>query len=170
MQTLYELDFRIEVGEENLDFDQVIQRNIDRYSEVVEDKKFIEDLISGINNNIVDLDAIIQPIAPDWPLSQIARIDKIILRIGTYELHHSSNVPPKVAINESVELAKAFGADNSSKFVNGVLGTVLKKIEAAVATITVEAETKVEVGESDQPVKKAAKKIVKKTVNKGAKA
>lgn len=131
LQTLYELDFRVEVGEKNLDFDQVIQRNIDRYSEVVEDKEFIESLIKGVNDTVVELDAIIQPIAPDWPLSQIARIDRTILRMGTYELHYSEKVPPKVAINESVELAKAFGADNSSKFINGVLGTVLKKIEAA---------------------------------------
>jgi N utilization substance protein B len=131
LQTLYELDFRVEVGEKNLDFYQVIQRNIDRYSEVVEDKEFIESLIKGVNDTVVELDAIIQPIAPDWPLSQIARIDRTILRMGTYELYYNEKVPPKVAINESVELAKAFGADNSSKFINGVLGTVFKKIEAA---------------------------------------
>jgi len=138
LQTLYELDFRVEVGEKNLDFDQVIQRNIDRYSEVVEDKEFISDLIKGVNEKVAELDAILQPIAPDWPLSQIARIDRTILRIGTYELHYNTKVPPKVAINESVELAKAFGADNSSKFINGVLGTVLKKIEAASGVIEVE--------------------------------
>jgi len=163
LQTLYELDFRVEVGEKNLDFDQVIQRNIDRYSEVVEDKKFIESLIGGVNDKLVELDAIIQPIAPDWPLSQIARIDKIILRIGTYELHHSKTIPPKVAINESVELAKAFGADNSSKFINGVLGTVFKKIEAA------ELESWVEVVKSDKSTKKAAKKTVKKVAKKASK-
>jgi N utilization substance protein B len=131
MQTLYELDFRVEVGEKELDFDEVIQRNINRYSEVVEDKEFISSLIRGVRDMADSLDDIIQPIAPDWPLSQIARIDRTILRIGTYELHHNPKVPSRVVINEAVELAKAFGADNSSKFINGVLGTVLKKIEAA---------------------------------------
>jgi N utilization substance protein B len=161
LQTLYELDFRVEVGEKDLDFDQVIQRNIDRYSEVVEDKKFIEELIRGVNEKAVELDEILQPIAPEWPLSQIARVDRAILRIGTYELYHSSKVPPKVAINESVELAKAFGADNSSKFINGVLGTVLKKIEASVLAAE----------EDKDPEKKLVKKSVKKptTVKKGKK-
>ena len=76
-----------------------------------------------------DLDAKIQPIAPDWPIDQIARIDRSILRIGLYELlNESVIVPPKVAINEAVELAKAFGSDNSSKFVNGVLGTAYRTL------------------------------------------
>ena len=131
MQTLYELDFRVEVGEKDLDVDQVIGRNIDRYSEVVEDKDFISSLIHGVRELSAKLDEILQPIAPEWPLSQIARIDRTILRMGTYELHHNQKVPAKVAINEAVELAKAFGSDNSSKFVNGVLGTVLKKAEEA---------------------------------------
>ncbi len=65
--------------------------------------------------------------APEWPISQISRIDRNVLRIGLYELLYSQKtVPPKVAINESVELAKSFGSDNSSKFINGVLGTAYK--------------------------------------------
>ena len=76
-----------------------------------------------------DIDAKIQPIAPDWPIDQIARIDRNILRIGMYELLYQADVvPPKVAINEAVELAKAFGSDNSSKFVNGVLGTAYRTL------------------------------------------
>ncbi len=131
LQTLYELDFRVEVQDKNLDLNEVLQRNIDRYSEVVDDKEFISEIVNGVYGKEEELDSIIQPVAPDWPLSQIARIDRTILRIGVYELYFNPKVPKKVVINEAVELAKSFGADNSSKFINGVLGTVLKNIEEA---------------------------------------
>jgi N utilization substance protein B len=126
LQTLYELDFRIEVKEKKLDLKAVLQRNIDRYSEVVGDKDFITDVVNGVLKHHDELDAIIQPVAPDWPLDQIARVDRTILRMGVYELNFGKKVPEKVVINEAVELAKSFGSDNSSKFINGVLGTVLK--------------------------------------------
>jgi N utilization substance protein B len=126
LQTLYELDFRVDVAEKNLDKSAILKRNIDRYSEVVEDKDFITELVLGVQKRQAELDKIIQPIAPDWPLDQIARVDRVILHIGVYELLYTKSVPSKVVINEAVELAKAFGADNSSKFINGVLGTVLK--------------------------------------------
>ena len=71
-----------------------------------------------------------RPLAPEWPIEQIARMDRVILRIGVYELLFEEGVPPKVVINEAVELAKAFGGDNSSKFINGVLGTILRNKEA----------------------------------------
>lgn len=129
LQTLYELDFRAEVNDKNLDQDAILQRNIDRYSEVVEDKSFIVKIVEGVMKHQKELDAIIQPIAPEWPLEQIARVDRTILRIGVFELKYDSSVPKKVVINESVELAKSFGAENSSKFINGVLGTVLKNLE-----------------------------------------
>jgi N utilization substance protein B len=129
LQTLYELDFRVEVQEKDLDRDEVLKRNIARYSEVVEDKEFIENIVSGVTEKQEELDAIIQPVAPDWPLSQIARIDRTVLRMGVYELYYNLKVPKKVVINEAVELAKSFGSDNSSKFINGVLGTVLKNLE-----------------------------------------
>jgi N utilization substance protein B len=129
LQTLYELDFRVEVEEVDLDKAAILQRNIDRYKEVVEDKEFISNLVDGVSEKQNELDGIIQPIAPDWPLSQIARIDRNVLRIGVYELYYNDKVPKKVVINEAVELAKSFGSDNSSKFINGVLGTVLKQLE-----------------------------------------
>lgn len=129
LQTLYELDFRIAVAEEDLDIAAVIDRNISRYSEVVEDKEFVEALINGVLETASELDTFLQPLAPDWPLDQIARIDRTILRMSVWEMQHSSDsVPIKVIINEGVELAKSFGADNSSKFVNGVLGTAAKKL------------------------------------------
>lgn len=129
LQTLYELDFRVEVEEKNLDKAAVLQRNIDRYKEVVGDKEFVSTLVEGVLERQEELDSIIQPVAPDWPLNQIARIDKTILRMGVYELMYGKQVPGKVVINEAVELAKSFGADNSSKFINGVLGTIYKKTE-----------------------------------------
>lgn len=127
LQTLYELDFRAESEGDQLDQKAILERNIERYSEVVDDKEFIKDIVEGVRKHQKELDAIIQPVAPDWPLEQIASIDRAVLRIGTYELKYSTKVPQKVVINEAVELAKSFGADNSSKFINGVLGTIVKK-------------------------------------------
>ncbi len=126
LQTLYELDFRVEVMEKNLDKKAVLKRNVDRYSEIVDDKDFITTIVEGVDKYQEELDGIIQPVAPDWPLDQIARVDRIILRIAVYELKRGQDVPVKVVINEAVELAKAFGAEKSSKFVNGVLGTIAK--------------------------------------------
>ena len=89
----------------------------------------MESLVTGVLKEQKAIDEKIQPIAPDWPIEQIARVDRNILRLGMYELLHQSEiVPPKVAINEAVELAKAFGSDNSSKFVNGVLGTAYRTL------------------------------------------
>ena len=129
LQTLYEYEFR--VGSEGADIpvDEILSRNISRYESAIEDKKFVEELVSGVIKEQTDLDAKLQPIAPGWPIEQIARIDRNVLRIGLYELlHRADTVPPKVAINEAVELAKAFGSDNSSKFINGVLGTALRTL------------------------------------------
>lgn len=128
LQTLYELDFRSEISEKDLETDKVLKRNIDRYSEVVDDQEFIKELVNGVLARYEELDSILQPIAPEWPLNQIARIDRTVLRIGLYELLYNKSVPAKVVINEAVELAKGFGADNASKFVNGVLGTAYKQM------------------------------------------
>lgn len=129
LQTLYEQDFRREVSDPGLDLEAVLARNIARYEETIEDKAFIENLVRGVSGKETELDDIIRPVAPEWPVEQIARMDRVILRIGVYELLFEKGVPPKVVINEAVELAKAFGGDNSSKFINGVLGTVLRNKE-----------------------------------------
>jgi N utilization substance protein B len=129
LQTLYEQDFRREVNDPGLDLEDVLARNIARYEETIEDKAFIEELVRGVDQKGSELDDVIRPVAPEWPIEQIARMDRIILRIGVYELLFEEGVPPKVVINEAVELAKAFGGDNSSKFINGVLGTVLRNQE-----------------------------------------
>ncbi len=128
LQTLYELDFRIEVAEKDLDTEEVLERNVNRYSEVMEDKEFVLTLVRGVLKDARSLDTFLQPLAPDWPISQIARIDRTVLRMGLWEMQNSRDIPVRVVINEAVELAKGFGADNSSKFVNGVLGTAAKQL------------------------------------------
>lgn len=129
LQTLYEQDFRRDCADNNLVLEDILDRNVSRYSETIDDKEFIVELVNGVSAKSDELDGLLQPIAPEWPLSQIARIDKIVLRIGLYELLYEKDVPPKVVINEAVELAKAFGSENSSRFVNGVLGTAYRQKE-----------------------------------------
>lgn len=128
LQTLYEYEFRQFAGDTKLKLDAVLKRNIARYSKTVDDTPFIERVVKGVLAHQDTLDASLQPIAPDWPIDQIARIDRIILRIGLYELTYETDTPPKVVINEAVELAKGFGGENSSKFVNGVLGTAHRQL------------------------------------------
>lgn len=129
LQTLYEQDFRSECADSNFKLSEVLARNIDRYHDTVDDHNFIKRLTEGVTAKSDELDKLLQPLAPEWPLAQIARMDRIILRIGAYELIYGKDAPPKVVINEAVELAKAFGGDNSSKFVNGVLGSLLREQE-----------------------------------------
>jgi N utilization substance protein B len=129
LQTLYEYDFRIQSEDKSAKIPEILDRNIDRYKETVDDKSFIRGLVEGVDKNTKDIDEIIRPIAPEWPVEQIARVDKVILRIAIYELRYAKDVPPKVVINEAVELAKSFGGDNSSKFINGVLGTAYRNLD-----------------------------------------
>lgn len=129
LQTLYEYEFRKESADDSVDVKEILSRNLERYETAIEDTKFVETLVDGVLKEQDAIDKHIQPIAPDWPIEQIARVDRNILRLGIYELLHQAKiVPPKVAINEAVELAKAFGSDNSSKFVNGVLGTAYRTL------------------------------------------
>lgn len=129
LQTLYEFEFRKESNDETVDVDNILASNLSRYDDAIDDKDFVSSLVKGVLEQQLDLDLKIQPIAPEWPIEQIARIDRNILRIGLYELLYQADIiPPKVAINEAVELAKAFGSDNSSKFINGVLGTAYRTL------------------------------------------
>jgi len=129
LQTLYEFEFRTQSNDTTVDVDEVLGRNLERYESAIDDTQFVRDLVKGVVEHQIDLDEKLQPIAPEWPLDQIARIDRATLRLGLYELlYRKEVVPPKVAINEAVELAKAFGSDNSSKFINGVLGTAYRTL------------------------------------------
>lgn len=120
MQTLYEWDFRPSTNVE-----EMAERNRAQF-DAETDQDYIIECVKGVAENIDKIDPYIQQAAPEWPIDQIAVIDKTILRLATFELLISKAVPPKVVINEAVELAKAFGSDNSSKFINGVLGTLYR--------------------------------------------
>ena len=129
LQSLYEYEFRTKAGDTTANIDTIVAKDIEPYSKALGDTEFVYGLARSISGKFDELDAQLQPMAPEWPLSTIAAIDRKILRIGLYELQSSAEtVPPKVAINEAVELAKAFGSENSSKFVNGVLGTAYRQI------------------------------------------
>ena len=128
MQSLYEWDF---FGRKENSLASIIERNISNFGPGLEDLTFARGLAEGVEKNIKSLDKIIETSAPEWPISQISLIDRNVLRIGLYELLYSdkAEVPPKVAINEAIELAKTFSGTTSGKFVNGVLGTVFKQLE-----------------------------------------
>ena len=127
MQSLYEWDFR---GKTPAHFDEVLERNIQEFASGIEDTDFIRRLSRGVVEHLAQLDKIIEKAAPQWPIDQIAIVDRNVLRLGLFELLYSNRdeVPPKVAINEAIELAKSFGGESSGKFVNGVLGTVYREI------------------------------------------
>ena len=120
MQTLYEWDFRPKT-----EIEEIKKRNIENYHEEADDS-YIDDTIKGVIKGQKKIDEEITKAAPEWPIEQISSIDKTILRVAIFEILRSQDVPPKVAINEAVELGKTFGGQNSSKFINGVLGTVYR--------------------------------------------
>ncbi|MFY9484748.1 MAG: transcription antitermination factor NusB [Patescibacteria group bacterium] len=120
MQIIFEWDFR-----SNTKLNEIVSRSIERFGEDV-DNEYVITTVEGIKKHQDEIDAKILEVAPDWPIEQIASVDKAVLRLSIYELLFVRDIPPKVAINEAVELAKTFGGENSSKFVNGVLGTVYR--------------------------------------------
>ncbi|MHB8871525.1 MAG: transcription antitermination factor NusB [Candidatus Doudnabacteria bacterium] len=124
MQTLYEWDFN---GRKE-QLKDLAKHNIEQLAPGMEDTAFIYDLLGGVESHLEDIDKTIIETAPEWPLDQITVVDRNILRIGIFELLFEKQVPPKVAINEAVELGKTFGGESSGKFVNGVLGTLYKKL------------------------------------------
>ena len=127
LQSLYEWDF---FGKNEKNLEKITEKNIENFAPGLEDKKFIWQLIGEIVAKLEKIDEVIKIAAPEWPLEQIAIVDRNILRIGLYELlfGNKDEVPPKVAINEAIELAKSFGGESSGRFVNGVLGTVFKEL------------------------------------------
>ena len=127
MQTLYEWDFG---GTNDKKIEKILERNIKEFAPGLEDDKFVRDLIRGVLENKKKIDEIISKTAPEWPLEQVSLVDRNVLRLGIYELLFGKReeVPPKVAINEAIELAKSFGGETSGKFVNGVLGTIYRAI------------------------------------------
>lgn len=127
LQTLFEWDFS---DTKNIDVKVIAKRNLQEFAPGLEDDVFVDSLLDEILKKQKVIDEIIEKAAPDWPIDKISLVDRNILRIGLTELLFGDRkqVPPKVAINESIELAKTFGGENSSKFINGVLGAVYKEI------------------------------------------
>ncbi|MDO8424859.1 MAG: transcription antitermination factor NusB [bacterium] len=126
MQSLYEWDF----SGKTADLEKIVERNIQEFGPGLEEKGFIWELITGVIQHMPELDKIIEKAAPQWPIDQISIVDRNVLRLGLFELLYEDKtaVPPKVAINEAIELAKSFGGESSGKFINGVLGTVFKEM------------------------------------------
>ncbi len=127
LQTLFEWDFG---DKDKKEVQEIFLRNVHEFAPGHADLSFMQNLLDGVLDKKRDIDLIIEKAAPDWPINKISIIDRNILRVGLYELlfANRNEVPPKVAINEAIELSKAFGSDTSSKFVNGVLGAVYKEL------------------------------------------
>lgn len=127
LQTLFEWDFN---GKQHTKIVPILERDIEEFATDSSDAPFMKTLVEGVVKKHTDLDRIIEKAAPDWPLDKIANVDRNVLRIGLFELLFAdrTQVPPKVAINEAIELAKTFGGETSGKFVNGVLGAVYKEL------------------------------------------
>jgi len=125
LKSLFSEDFK---ETENLNTEEgVFSYILDEFGALITDFTFAKNLHQGVLSHLIELNSLIEKYAPDWPLDKIARIDKIILQMGIYELLFAKDgVPPLVAVNEAVELAKEFGQDKSSKFINGVLSSVIK--------------------------------------------
>lgn len=127
MQSLYEWDFY----NKERDLEVITKRNISDFAPGLNDENLIWQIVNGVQKNVEKIDKIISTAAPEWPITQIAPIDRNILRIGLYELLYGNKkeVPPKVAINEAIEVAKTFSGKTSGGFVNGVLGKVYEEIK-----------------------------------------
>jgi transcription antitermination protein NusB len=125
LQSLYEWDFY----HQKKDITDILERNMAEFAPGVDEPEFGWKILQGVAEHLHDIDNIIRKAAPEWPLEKIAVIDRNILRIGLYELLYADpeEVPPKVAINEAIELAKNYGGPNGARFVNGVLGTIYRE-------------------------------------------
>ncbi|MBX4181718.1 transcription antitermination factor NusB [Candidatus Parcubacteria bacterium] len=130
LQTLFEWDFESEKSSKPVEIHPIFERNITEFAPGSNDRPFMEALLNSVLNKRKELDNVIEKAAPDWPINKIAVVDRNILRIGLAELLFADRkeVPPKVAINEAIELAKSFGGETSGRFINGVLGAVYKEM------------------------------------------
>lgn len=121
LQSLFEWDFR---GGPTAALPAIVAHNVTEFAPGLDESTFIKTLVDGVMAHLTEIDKTITQYAPSWPINQITVVDRNILRLGVYELQCSKEVPPKVAINEAIELAKSFGGNASGKFVNGVLGSM----------------------------------------------
>ncbi|MEK7139276.1 MAG: transcription antitermination factor NusB [Patescibacteria group bacterium] len=124
MQSLYEWDFNGQTGAPRA----ILERNLAEIAPGMEEREFPMQLMAGVIENRAAIDQLITEYAPEWPLDKITTVDRNVLRVGIYELKFDSQIPAKVAINEAIEVAKAFGGESSGRFINGVLGAIYKKM------------------------------------------
>lgn len=127
VQSLYEWDFY----NRQVDLGEVVERNLEEFGPGIDEPEFVWQLVKSVVEHLPEIDKKIVEIAPQWPINQIAAIDRNVLRVGLCELFYADKeeVPSKVAINEAIEIAKNYGGPNSAKFINGVLGAVFRQIE-----------------------------------------
>lgn len=127
LQSLYEWDFYGQAAP----LDEIVERNLENLGQDIDEPEFVWRIVTGVVEHLAEIDEVIARSAPEWPVGQVAPVDRNILRIGIYELLYADaeEVPHKVAINEAVEMAKNFGGQNSFRFVNGVLGAVYNEIK-----------------------------------------
>jgi N utilization substance protein B len=147
MQTLFAWDFN---GQKTDNLDELIAGNFQQFAPSFNDNGFVENLVRGVIEHVSDIDQYIIKYATEWPLDQITTVDRNVLRLGVYELVFDQGIPAKVAINESIEIAKAFGGEASGRFVNGVLGSIFKEMPAKDIDIKNEAEAAAKASEATQ--------------------
>jgi N utilization substance protein B len=125
LEVLYEWSFH----KGKRDWKEILNRKLQ--SAKIKDSSFVSELVEGVIKNLEKIDKILNLAAPHWPKDQMSLVDLNILRIGAFELifGNKKEVPPKVSINEAIELGKEFGGPKSGKFINGVLGAVFKQLE-----------------------------------------
>ena len=141
MQSLYEWDFK---GRKNAMMAEIMQKNLQEFAPGMDDISFVKTLVETTVANQDKIDPLIEKCAPEWPLDQVTLVDRNILRLGICELLFGNyeEVPPKVAINEAIELAKSFGGEASGRFVNGVLGTIYRELGEPMKDDTTKSKNK----------------------------
>lgn len=183
MQSLFEWDFR---EQSDVEANVIVSHNIDEFAPGLDEADFAVKLVRGTLRERPVIDKLIEKCAPEWPIDQVAVVDRNILRLGIFELMFGNydEVPPKVAINEAIEMAKSFGSDASPRFVNGVLGTIYREMGEPMKDddstkhherMAVSKNEKGEAASKESaeevlktPTEKPKKKIVKKAVKKNA--
>lgn len=127
MQCLYQWDFR---EKPTAALPAIIEQNLEEFGIGLSDnREYVKKTVNTIIDNIEAIDKIIIKYAPKWPITQIALVDRNILRIGIYEMEFNDEIPAKVAINEAIEIAKTYGGPSSGKFVNGILGAIYNDLK-----------------------------------------
>ncbi|SRR3989338_2741635 len=124
MQALYQWDFLAYHPERNVD--EIVRYIREEFAPEFNDHDYVEKTVRGVVEHVTEIDRTLEQFAKEWLVSAMTLVDRNVLRIGAYELLMNPNIPAKVAINEAIEIAKAFGGETSGKFVNGVLGAVYK--------------------------------------------